>query len=481
MGKDLRGFLKQLQSTGEAIITIEREVRPADFEVTAILRRLEERALFPLVLFNHCRNVKGEVSHLRLISNVFGTRERCAMALDLPSTRSGIDLNFRYSERARNLIEPCIVPKKEARVKEVVKKGSDLDLRDYPIVRHHEMDPAPYIDMVTCHKGRGKQFYNTAFQRTMYKGPQKLGLFMASRHNWEICRTYEINSEPAPVIIVIGHHPAFYLGTLNIQPYGVDDYRVIGGLMNEPLSLVESETWGSDFLVPSDAEVVIEGEVLPNVREAEAPFGEWSGYYGPQRLSWVIDVKAMTHRRDAIWQDVFVSHRENWILGGVPKEGEIFEAVRAYVPTVKSVHFPFSGDCRLFCYISIDKQEEGDAKQAALIALATCDFIKYVVVVDADINPFNEGEVLWAVATRCQPSEDIEVIRNVKTSPLDPSILGQSEGSKMIIDATIPKRRSFAVRTQVPQKVLDHVTLEDYIEPTELLSIPKHTDSLRSV
>lgn len=480
MGKDLSGFLKQLQSTGEAIITIEREVRPADFEVTALLRRLEERALFPLVSFNNCRNVKGDASGIRVISNVFATRERCAVALDLPHNSSGFSLSLRYSERVKNLIEPTVVPKKDARVKEVVKKGSDLDLGDYPLVRHHEMDPAPYIDMVTCHKSRGKQFYNTAFQRNMYKGPRKLGLFMASRHNWEICRTYEVHGEPAPVIIVIGHHPAFYLGALNIQPYGIDDYRVIGGLMDEPVCLVESETWGSDFMVPADAEVVIEGEVLPNVREAEAPFGEWTGYYGPQRLSWVIDVKAITHRRDAIWQDVFVSHRENWTLGGVPKEGEIFEAVRAYVPTVRSVHFPFSGDCRLFCYISIDKQEDGDAKQAALIALATCDFIKYVVVVDADVDPFNEGEVLWAMATRCQPSEDIEVIRNVKSSPLDPSIPGHSEGSKMIIDATLPKRRPFAIRTKVPQRVLDNINLEDYITLTELLSIPKHTDSLRS-
>jgi 3-polyprenyl-4-hydroxybenzoate decarboxylase len=102
-------------------------------------------------------------------------------------------------------------------------------------------------------------------------------------------------------------------------------------------------------------------------------------------------------------------------------------------------------------------------------------------VVDADVDPFNEGEVLWAMATRCQPSEDIEVIRGVKTSPLDPSIPGQSEGSKMIIDATIPKRRNFAVRTRVPQRVLDNVNLEDYIRQTELLSIPKHIDSLRSV
>jgi 3-polyprenyl-4-hydroxybenzoate decarboxylase len=135
----------------------------------------------------------------------------------------------------------------------------------------------------------------------------------------------------------------------------------------------------------------------------------------------------------------------------------------------------------LTCYISIDKQEEGDAKQAALIALATCDFVKYVVVVDADVNPFNEGEVLWAVATRCQPDEDIEVIRNVKTSPLDPSIPGQSEGSKMIIDATVPKRKNFAVRTRVPQKILDKVDIGNYFTQSQLQSLPKYRDSLRSI
>lgn len=480
MGKDLRTFLEQIQSTEERAIRIKKEVRPADYEVTAILRRLEERALFPVVIFENCRNIKGEASDIRVISNVFGSRERCAVALDLPLSSSGFTLAARYSERSKNVIEPQIVQKRNAPVKEVVRSGKALDLGNYPLVRHHEMDPAPYIDMGVCHKGRGQQFYNAAFQRTMYKGPRKLGL-LTGRHNREICRTYEVKGEPTPVIIIVGHHPAFYLGSLNIKPYGVDDYGVIGGLMDEPLSLVESETWGSDFMIPADAEVVIEGEVLPKVRETEGPFGEWPGYYGPQRLSWVIDVKAINHRRDAIWQDVFVSHRENWILGGIPKEGEVFEAIRAYVPTVKSVHFPFSGNCRLICYISVDKQEDGDAKQAALIAFGVCDFIKYIVVVDGDIDPFNEGEVLWAMSTRCQPSEDIDIIRKVRSSPLEPSIPYNYEGSKMIVDATLPKRENFALRTKVPQKALDCIQLGDYISESELLSIPKYTDSLRSM
>jgi len=480
MGKDLRDFLEKLKEL-EPVIEIDREVRPASFEVTGILRKLEERALFPLVVFKNPLNLKNEPSPFYVISNVFATRERCALALDLPSDKANFDLSLRYAQRTKNFLKPIIVKKEDAPVKEVVVKGEDLDLRNYPIVRHHEMDPAPYIDMVVCFRDRSGSFYNTSFQRNMYKGPKKLGLFMATRHNWEICRTYEIHGEAAPVIIIIGHHPAFYLGSLNIQPYGVDDYGIIGGVMDEPLSLVASETWGEDFLVPAEAEVVIEGEVVPRIREAEAPFGEWPGYYGPQRLSHVIEVKAVTHRKEAFWQDVFVSHRENWVLGGIPKEGEIFEAVKAYVPTVKSVHFPFSGNCRLFCYISLDKQEDGDARQAALIALSTCDFIKYVIVVDGDVNPFNEGEVLWAVATRCQPQEDIDVIKWVKSSPLDPSLPGHSEGSKMIIDATMPKRRAFAKRTMVPEEVLKKIRLEDYIDEKLLPRLPKYFDSLRSL
>ncbi len=480
MGKDLGTFLRQIRSAEHAV-SIEKKVNPPNFEVTAVLRRFEERALFPAVIFNQCQNMKGKASALRLISNVFGTRERCAMALDLPAGETGFTLSSRYAERVKNMIKPKAVSKEAAPVKEVVRKGARIDLRDYPLVRHHEMDPAPYIDMVVCLKGRGQPFYNTSFQRNMYKGPRKLGLFMAARHNWEIYRTYEERGEPAPVIIIIGHHPAFYLGALNIQGYGVDDYTVIGGVMNEPLRVVESETWGKDFMVPADAEVIIEGEVLPGVKEMEAPFGEWPGYYGPQRLSQVINVTAVTHRQHAIWQDVFVSHRENWILGGIPKEGEVFEAVRAYVPTVKSVHFPFSGNCRLICYISVDKQEDGDARQAALIAFAICDFLKYVVVVDPDVDPFNEGEVLWAMATRCQPNEDTDIIKCVKSSPLDPSIPGQSEGSKMIIDATMPKRKAFAERTKVPQRVLDRIKLEDYVAGDTIGLLPKYTDSLRSL
>ena len=149
-------------------------------------------------------------------------------------------------------------------------------------------------------------------------------------------------------------------------------------------------------MVPADAEMVIEGHVLPNVKEVEGPFGEFTGYYGPQRLRNVIEVSAITHRSDAIFQHIFTGHRDTWVLGGIPKEGSLFNLIRGVVPTVKAVHFPMSGACRFNCYISIDKKVDGETKQAALAALGGCDFVKHVIVVDADIDIYNEEEVMWA-------------------------------------------------------------------------------------
>jgi 2,5-furandicarboxylate decarboxylase 1 len=232
--------------------------------------------------------------------------------------------------------------------------------------------------------------------------------------------------------------------------------------MGEPLRLTPSETWGEDFLVPADAEVILEGEMIPWEKEAEAPFGEYTGYYGPQRYGPIIRVKAVTQRREPFFQHTFVGHRDVSILGGIPKEGGLLNVIRGVVPTVKAVHFPPSGACRFYAFVSLHKTYEGAPKQAALAALAHCDFIKFCVVVDGDIDVFNEEEVWWAVATRTQPSEDFDVLRNVKGSILDPS-LGEGEStSKMIIDATKPIGYPFANRVQVPEEAMRRVRLSDF-------------------
>src|SRR5207247_8201727 len=110
-----------------------------------------------------------------------------------------------------------------------------------------------------------------------------------------------------------------------------------------------SEPCGGALPAPADAELIVEGQIPPGVKEVEGPFGEFTGYYGPQRLRPVIEVTAITHRREAILQHVFVGHRDNWIIGGIPKEGSLFNVIRGVVPTVRAVPFALSGCCRFTC------------------------------------------------------------------------------------------------------------------------------------
>lgn len=474
MAKKLQDFLQQLEDRlSHDLLRVERTVSPAHFEVTALLQHLENERTSPAVLFEKPRSLKGEISPFRLLSNVFATRQRCALALGMNPGDEGLPLSLEYARREESLIPAATIPAREAPVKEVVKREKDADLYEFPIVRHHAMDPAAYIDMTPVMKDPEEGFYNIAFLRNMVKGPRRLGIHMSPRHNWQIYRKNSEKKRPTPVAIVVSHHPAFYLGALNVSPFGVDDYARIGAIMGEPLRLTASETWGEDFMVPADAEVVIEGHVLPNVREVEGPFGEFTGYYGPQRLRPVIEVTAITYRRNAIFQHIFVGHRDNWVLGGIPKEGSLFNLIRGIVPTVKAVHFPISGCCRFNCYISIDKKIDGETKQAALAALAGCDFVKHVVVVDADINVCNEEEVMWAMATRVQADQDVDIIKNVKGNTLDPSQTDDIMTAKMIIDATRPVQRPFSARVEVPKEALRKTKLEDFVPPAVLDRLPK--------
>ncbi len=132
---------------------------------------------------------------------------------------------------------------------------------------------------------------------------------------------------------------------------------------------------------------------------------------------------------------------------------------------------PASGVGRFHCYISIDKKVDGESKQAALIALGAVDFVKHVIVVDSDIDVFREEEVLWAMATRVQAAEDVDVIKNVKGNALDPSQMDDIMTSKMIIDATKPVRRPFEARLDIPRDVLERTVLEKLIPPKQLARV----------
>jgi len=463
MAKDLRTFLRDLErQMPEDVVRIKKEISPK-FEITAIQQHLENEDRYPLLIFENVKNLKGERSPFKVMTNVFASRQKCTVAMDLPKEKWRMETSMEFARRCNHPIKPVIVSKKEAPVKEVIKTGPSLDLRELPVLTHHEMDGNPYLVDAIVAADPETGVHNSSHHRMLVRGKDELGLWMSPRHLWNYCQRAAEKGKPLPIAHVLGHHPGFYLATEALVGMETDEYDVIGGVLNEPLRLVPSEAYGDQLLVPADAEIVVEGEVMLDTRDSEGPFGEFTGYYGPQRWGPVVKVKTITCRKDAYYMNILVGHPDTSILGGIPKEAGIYEEVKKSVPGVKAVHFPISGCCRFHAYVSIEKRVDGEGKVAAIASLPYHDELKHVIVVDSDVDPFNEKEVLWAVATRVQAGDDVDIVRRVRGGALDPSSYIHAVGDKMLIDATRPISRPYSERIRIPQEVMDRIKLKDWL------------------
>jgi 2,5-furandicarboxylate decarboxylase 1 len=189
--------------------------------------------------------------------------------------------------------------------------------------------------------------------------------------------------------------------------------------------------------VPAEAEIALEGRILPGVREPEGPFGEFPQYYGERRPRPVIAVDRMTQRRDAIFHTINGGGLEHLLLGAIPREATILQSLKRNFPSVIDAHLPLGGTCRYHLTVQIRKAYQGEAKNVILGAFAAHYDVKHVVVVDEDVDIHNPTEVEWAIATRVQADRDVLIIPGAHGSRLDPSS-DDGVGAKMGIDATIP-------------------------------------------
>ena len=265
--------------------------------------------------------------------------------------------------------------------------------------------------------------------------------------------------QPLEIAVTLGNHPAWAIGALAIGPYDEDELGVIGGLKGSPLEMVQCKT--VDLRVPAGAEIVIEGVIPPFVREREGPFSEFTGYALGEGNNPVVQVTAMTHRKDPIYQDICGGQgREHLIVATIPMEANYLRAIQSSVPEVQSVRVAAA----FTLFIQLKKTYEGQARQAIIAALNADLYLKHAIVVDTDIDIDNIQNVVWAVATRVQASRDIFIIPAVRGSSLDPSASQMGVTDKMGIDATAkPSLDKFAPINKIPQDVMKRIRLEDYV------------------
>ncbi len=440
----LRAFIEALEKDAPGDVwRVPDEVDP-DYEIAALTMELERRGQRPLLWFEKVRG-----SRFPVVTNLFAERSRFARAFGVPLG----SLDEEWLTRGERRIAPVV--RERGPIRDVVLTGGDVDLGELPIFRHFTEDAGPYItNGIVVAKDPETGVRNASFHRMQVKGKNRIGTSLHSRrHLWDYQRRAEQRGEAVPVSIVIGAHPLFHFGAgLWKGPIDVDEYDVAGGFLGEPLDIVPGVTVPVE--APAEAEFVIEGRILPGVRESEGPFAEFTGYASERSTQHVVEVTAILHRADAIYQDVMSGiSAEHTTLLAVPSEGRMLRVLRGHHPGVTRVAYPQSGTCRLHCYVSMTPTAEGQAKNVAMAAFGEDLSLKLVVVVDEDVDVTRDEDVMWAVATRMQADRDLVVIPNAMGAILDPSTRAGTT-AKVVIDATRPLG-GFPKRHTLPPAALE--------------------------
>ncbi|MGB9959512.1 MAG: UbiD family decarboxylase [Candidatus Bathyarchaeales archaeon] len=429
----LRSFLENMEKRGE-VLHVKDETSPS-FEIPYIMKSFDNEG--PILLFE---NVAG--SKTKVVANVCGTRNRICEAL-------GVERNGLYQK----LLEAWRSPKKPKIVEDgAVKEVEESDLFKVPVLTHFEMDPGPYITSAVIHaKSIDGNIENVSIHRLQVLDEKHLAIRLVPRHLYKLWQMAKEANVDLDVAISIGVHPAVMLAASSPLPFGVSEFDVANTLLNDNLCLIKCKY--VDAYAPADAELVIEGRISANKEVAEGPFVDITGTYDVKRKQPVVEIVNVMHREDYIYQALLPSGVEHKLLMGLPREASIYETVSKVVPKVYAVNLSVGGSGWLHVIISIEKQLDGDGKNALLAAFAAHPSLKHAVVVDSDIDVFNISDVEWAIATRFQACEDLLIVENARGSTLDSSA-DQETGltTKMGIDATRPltKPKEKFERAKIP-------------------------------
>ncbi|AUN95206.1 UbiD family decarboxylase [Pseudazoarcus pumilus] len=463
--RDLRAWLRHLAAT-DRLAAIRKPVS-LEHELAAIAKRLDGRqaALF-LAPGDHAMPV---------VSGFMSRREWIAEAMGV----AGSELLARFRHAADNPLPWREVDSAAAPCRQVVHdfRNGGLDILDLlPIPTHSEHDYGPYISaglVIARNPRTGVQ--NVSINRIQISGPDRLGILILPRHLFAFFQTAEAAGDALEVAIAIGVDPLTALSSQAIAPLDFDELEIAGALHGQPLPVAKCVT--NEVRVPAEAEIVIEGRLLPGERSPEGPFGEFPKYYSAREEREVIAIDAVTHRHDPIFHTIIPAEMEHLLLGAIPREATLLAHLQRSFPNVTDVHLSIGGVGRYHLFVQMKKNREGQAKNVILGAFGGHYDLKQVIVVDDDVDVHNPLEVEWAVATRFQADRDLVVVAGAQGSALDPSTTvafdgnkppphWQGFGAKMGLDATKPLTSSEHVFTRVRIPGEFEVDLDEVVSAT---------------
>jgi len=467
--RDLREWIALLERNNE----LQRITKPVDTdeELGAIIYMATRNQNSAALLFE---NISGDRSSSSVLANMLGSsKERYALAVGLDPDLSIAEMIAESRTIMNRRIAPVSIPKSKAPVNDVVLSGDAIDLTAFPAPKFWPGDGGRYIGTgditLTASPDTGR--INVGCYRQMLHGPRRVGLYCSpGKHGGLDREAWWKQGKPCEVVAAYGVDPVLFMLAAQVFGSKESEFDVAGGMMGRGIELTEAEF--VSLPIPAHAELVIEGvlhegDVLP-----EGPLGEFTGYYGNERAKQpVIEVKAIHHRKAPIHTAALMAKFPACEIGAyaaIMRSANIMNDLeRVGVGGIVSVYaHPAAASGWGMVIVSLKQQHAGHAAQVLALTAqcpAAAYYTKWIIAVDEDVDPTDFNQVMWALSTRCHPSEDIDILKKTWSTGLDPSqfeVERRPYGSKALIDACKPHRhlKGFPATTLLRREVYERVS-----------------------
>ena len=465
---DLHDLVRKLDDEG-LLITVDIAI-DKDTELHPLVRWQFRGGLAPderkAWLFTNVTDAKGKKYDMPVLVGFLGSSPRVyAAGLGYP-----LDESIAAWERA--LAAPIApVEVMDAPCHELVITGTDLNhpgngLDGLPVPNSTPgWDNAPYLTALgylTRDPDTGIQ--NLGCYRAQVKAPRRLGMNTSTESraggyfHW---LKYKERGEPMPAAYIIGGPPAVAYAGIWKMPEDTDELAVAGGLVSAAINLVQAKT--VDLLVPAEAEIVIEGFVDTDYLEPEAPFGESHGYVNRQEYNAVMEVTAITRRKNAIFTSYLsqLHPNETTAIRALVQEFNYVHYLRGQLG-IKGVirivtHQPLTGNRRVL-FVVLERSVPRTEVWRALYGMVSQqrNTGKIIIAVNDDIEPENLDSVLWAISFRASPHLDMKILKHQDRGHGPSSSVRNAADSALLVDATLKQdfppvalpRREFMERAQ---------------------------------
>ncbi|MHA2251657.1 MAG: UbiD family decarboxylase [Candidatus Kariarchaeaceae archaeon] len=428
-----RKFINELRE--ENLIEVIDKPVSKKYEIGQLLEKFDGKKI---VEFSNIDN-----SPYSLLGNVCTSRKVLAKSMRINEK----DLHDHLLKALTNPHSPEIIDEAP-----FLQNVTEPKLTSHPVPKFYEEDAGNYYTSgLVITKGLDTGIHNSSIHRMLVLSDNEVTARVVPRHLYHNIKVAEKTKTDLPIAIAFGLHPAVLLAASTPTTINIDEMDVANTMLDGDLKRVELP--GSGILVPAHAEVVYEGVVVNNERVKEGPFVDVTGTLDKIRDEPFIRIDRVYYRDVAFMTTILPSQTEHYLLMGLGREAKIRESVANVVPKVGEVYLSVGGAGWLHAIISVEKQSEGDAKNAIMAAFAAHGSLKWVTVVDTDINVYDPVNVEWATITRTG-EDDIIVIPKARGSSLDPAMDEKTKTSiKVGIDATMSlyKSKDSYRRIEIPK------------------------------